>query len=279
MTRIKIVTDSTACLPGAYCAEHDIAVSQLSYTFEGQAMEEGAPEQWSAFYTRFAASTDFPKTSQALMHGFLNAFQKALNEDKYDYILCMTITSKVSGTYSSACTAAKMVDSDRIFVVESKGGGSSLKMLVEDTVERRAQGMSIHEMYDMAMHDADHTKYQFTGETLEYLKRGGRISATVALLGGVLKILPLIELVDGAMLVVERVRGGEMKVIDRMIKRLPESVKKLGISHVLAPDLAQTVADTLHSIYPSAPIHITQMNSVIGCHLGPGALGISALYE
>ncbi len=272
MTKIKIVTDSTACLGAEFLAENDIAISQLAYTFEGETVNEGTPEDWDDFYRRFAASKDFPKTSQALMHGFLHEFEKALTAG-YEYVLCMTISSKVSGTYSSALTAAKMVDPERIFVVDSMGGGSSLKMLVEDTVRR------IEQVYELALFDASHTKYQFTTATLEYLRRGGRISSAIAMLGGVLKILPLIELIGGAMVVTERIRGGELKVIDRMIAKLPQKVRKIGISHVLAPELAQSVADKLREIYPAVLIDITQMNPVIGCHLGPGALGIAALFE
>jgi DegV family protein with EDD domain len=279
MTKIKIVTDSTACLGAGYLLEHDIAVSQLAYTFEGETINEGTPEEWDGFYKRFAASKDFPKTSQAVMHGFFSAFERALKQEGYDYVLCMTISSKVSGTYSSAMTAAKMVDPARIFVVDSMGGGSSLKMLVEDTVQRIAEGLPMQRVYEMALFDASHTQYQFTAATLEYLRRGGRISSAMAMLGGVLKILPLIELIEGAMVVAEKIRGGEMKVIDKMIAKMPERVRKIGISHVLAPDLAGSVAERLRGIYPEAPIDITQMNPVIGCHLGPGALGIATLFE
>lgn len=277
MEKIKIVTDSSACLNVSYCAEHDIAVSHLSYTFEGKTCPEGAPEEWNAFYEQFARSSDFPKTSQANMHSFQHAFEQALTTEGYDYVICPVITAGVSGTYHSALTAAKMVDEDRIFVLNSKGGGSSLKMLVEDTVERIAQGLGIHRIVELALDDIEHTKYQFTPGSLEYLKRGGRVSAAMAMLGGALKILPLIELVDGAMAVTERIRGGERKVIDRMIAKLPERVRKIGISHVLALELAEEIREVLRAKYPNIPIFIDQMNPVIGSHLGPGALGIAAL--
>ena len=279
MEKIKIVTDSTACLSVGYCAEHDIAVSHLSYTFEGETRPEGAPEEWSAFYERFAKSKDFPKTSQANVHGFQHAFEQALKVEGYDYVICPVITAGVSGTYNSALTAAKMVDETRIFVINSKGGGSSLKMLVQDTVERIAQGLDVHRVVELALDDVEHTKYQFTPGSLEYLKRGGRVSTAMAMLGGALKILPLIELIDGAMVVTEKIRGGERKVIDRMIAKLPEHVKKIGISHVLAVDLAEEIKGVLHAKYPNAPIFIDQMNPVIGSHLGPGALGIAAVGE
>ena len=107
MAGIKIVTDSSACLSREYCQEHDIAVMQLSYTFEGETAQEGAPEDWDTFYERFAASEDFPKTSQAGMHMFLHAFEQALGAEGYDSVVCMTITSGVSGTYHAAQTAAR----------------------------------------------------------------------------------------------------------------------------------------------------------------------------
>ncbi|MGN1249406.1 MAG: DegV family protein [Candidatus Spyradocola sp.] len=279
MAGIKIVTDSSACLSREYCEEHDIAVMQLSYTFEGETAHEGAPEDWDAFYERFAASGDFPKTSQAGMHGFLNAFEQALGAEGYDSVVCMTITAGVSGTYHSAVTAAGMVDAERIHVINSKGGGSSLKMLVLDTVERIAQGMDVRQVVELAERDVAQLKYQFTPGSLEYLRRGGRISKAMAMLGGALKILPLIELVDGEMTVAERIRGGQKKVVDSMIARLPERVRKIGISHVLALELAKEVEARLREKFPNAAIRIDQMNPVIGCHLGPGALGIAALCE
>ena len=79
------------------------------------------------------------------------------------------------------------------------------------------------------------------------------------------------------MTVAERIRGGQKKVVDKMIARLPERVRKIGISHVLALELARDVEAKLRAKYPNAAIRIDQMNPVIGCHLGPGALGIAAL--
>lgn len=279
MAGIKIVTDSSACLSREYCQEHDIAVMQLSYTFEGETAQEGAPEDWDTFYERFAASEDFPKTSQAGMHMFLHAFEQALGAEGYDSVVCMTITSGVSGTYHAAQTAAGMVDPERIHVINSKGGGSSLKMLVLDTVERIGRGMDVQQVVDLAQQDVSQLRYQFTPGSLEYLRRGGRISAAMAMLGGALKILPLIELVDGEMTVAERIRGGQKKVVDKMIARLPERVRKIGISHVLALEFARDVEAKLRAKYPDAAIRIDQMNPVIGCHLGPGALGIAALCD
>lgn len=279
MAGIKIVTDSSACLSREYCQEHDIAVMQLSYTFEGETAQEGAPEGWDTFYERFAASEDFPKTSQAGMHMFLHAFEQALGAEGYDSVVCMTITSGVSGTYHAAQTAAGMVDPERIHVINSKGGGSSLKMLVLDTVERIGQGMDVQQVVELAQQDVTQLRYQFTPGSLEYLRRGGRISAAMAMLGGALKILPLIELMDGEMTVVERIRGGQKKVVDKMIARLPERVRKIGISHVLALEFARDVEAKLRAKYPNAAIRIDQMNPVIGCHLGPGALGIAALCD
>lgn len=279
MAGIKIVTDSSACLSREYCREHDIAVMQLSYSFEGETSHEGAPKDWGAFYERFAASKDFPKTSQAGLHVFLEEFEKALRVDGYDSVVCMTITAGVSGTYHSAVTAAGMVDPERIHVINSKGGGSSLKMLVLDTVERIAQGMDVKRVVELAQRDVEQLKYQFTPGSLEYLRRGGRISTAMAMLGGALKILPLIELVDGEMTVAERIRGGQKKVVDKMIARLPERVRKIGISHVLALNLAKEVEARLREKYPDAPIYIDLMNPAIGCHLGPGGLGIAALCD
>lgn len=277
MAKIKIVTDSTACLPAAYCRQHDIAVAQLSYTFEGQTCPEGTPEEWSDFYRRFAESKDFPKTSQAGIHGFMYAFEQALFHEGYDYAICMTVSAGVSGTYNSAVQAARMVDEQRIAVVDSMGGASSLKMMVERTVDRISEGKSFEAVTFGAQDDAAHMKYQFTAATLEYLRRGGRLSKAMAMLGGALKILPLIELIGGNMEVTERVRGGEQKVVEKMIAKLPQNCACIGVTHVLAQEYAETIARRLQEKYPGVPIRIDQANPSIGSHLGPGAVGIAVL--
>ena len=279
MAKIKIVTDSTACLPAAYCAEHDIAVVQLSYTFEGQTVPEGTPEDWSDFYRRFAVSEDFPKTSQAGIHGFLEAYEQALYRDGYDSVLCLVISGSVSGTYNSAVQAARMVDEKRIHVVDSLGGASSLIIMIDRALERRAGGMNIEGLAFFARWDAQHVKYQFTAATLEYLRRGGRLSKAMAMLGGALKILPLIELVEGRMEVTERVRGGEHKVVERMIAKLPPNCVRFGVTHVLAEEYAQQIASRLREMFPNAPVRVDQANPAIGAHLGPGAVGIAAFWE
>ena len=279
MTKIKIVTDSTSSLPAAYSAQHDIAVVQLSYIFEGESYNEGTPEEWSDFYRRFAVSKDFPKTSQAGIHGFMKVFEQALFQEGYDGVICMVVSGGVSGTYNSALQASRMVDEQRVKVVDSLGGASSLKLLVERTVERRDKGMSLEWLVDCAKRDAAHIKYQLTAATLDYLQRSGRLSKGMAMLGGALKILPLVELVDGKMEVTERVRGGIGKVVEKMIARLPEKCTVLSVTHVLAQEAAQKLAERLKGMYPNVPIRIDQANPSIGSHLGPGAIGIAALWE
>ena len=279
MAKIKIVTDSTSSLPAAYSAQHDIAVVQLTYIFEGESYIEGTPEEWSDFYQRFAVSKDFPKTSQAGIHGFIKAYEQALFQEGYDGVICMVVSGGVSGTYNSAIQAARMVDEQRIQVVDSLGGASSLKMLVERTVARIQKGMSLARLVECAQHDASHMKYQLTAATLDYLQRSGRLSKAMAMLGGALKILPLVELVDGKMEVIERVRGGKGKVVEKMIARMPEKCVCIGVTHVLAYEDAQKIAERLEGMYPGVPIRIDQANPSIGSHLGPGAIGIAALWE
>lgn len=277
MAKIKIVTDSTACLSAAYCAKYDIAVAQLSYTFEGKTYPEGTPEEWSEFYRRFAVSEDFPKTSQAGIHGFLYEFEQALFRDGYDGVICMVVSGGVSGTYNSAVQAARMVDEMRIRVVDSFGGASSLKIMVERTVENIALGKSLDHLTELVKWDASYFKYQFTTNTLEYLQRGGRLSKAMAMLGGALKILPLIELMDGNMEVTERVRGGRNKVVEKMMRKLPEKCVCIGVTHVLEEEYAKEIAARLRERYPGVPVRIDQANPAIGSHLGPGAIGIAAL--
>jgi len=269
---IRIITDSAACLQRDFCARHGIEMVSLSLALKGQVYEEGFPDTYADFYARMIREDEIPRSSQPSVAAFAGAFERARN-DGYEVVAPM-LTSGVSGTYQSACMAAEMVDPEAITVIDTRFGGSAMYFFIEAALEAIEQGKQRAEVVARILSAMKRTTYDMTVSTLDYLKRGGRLSNVQAFFGSILNLRPHIRLRDGALVALNRLRG-QAKVIDAIIADIPAHASKISVCHVLAADLANAVSERLAKLFPKALVRTDEMGPVIGCNLGPGALGIA----
>lgn len=271
MSSIQIVTDSTSYISRKYVEENNIEVVPLSINFLGDTCIEGFPGEFESFFTKLKKADDFPKTSQPPIGDFVNVFEKAINEGKE--VITIVISSKLSGTYETALAAANIVSPEKITVIDSETSVSNLRVLVELAVKLANSGKPKEEIQS-AINDAKKKMgIRLTVGTLEYLKKGGRLSGAQALIGTVLNIKPIIGLIDGKLIPIDKVRG-KNKALRSMLKDIPNDVKKISICHILNMDEAKKVKEMLEKEYKGIEISIDELGPVIGSHLGPGALGI-----
>ncbi|WP_353093959.1 DegV family protein [Tissierella praeacuta] len=272
MSKIKIITDSTSYITKEYAKEENVTVVPLSYIFGEESGKDPFPGEFDEFYNKLQNTKLFPSTSQPPVGEFLNAFNNAF-EEGYDEIIAILLSSKLSGTFNSAMLAKNMLENKKITIIDSQMAVANLKFLVEDAVQMVKEGKSSREIESYLNTKKVNMNIYLTTDTLEYLSRGGRLSAVQATLGNFLNIKPIIQLKDGELKLLEKLRGRN-KVLSAIMERLPSNVEKIGICHVLNKEDAEKIKDLLQEKFPKATIIIDELGPVIGSHLGPKGIGV-----
>ncbi len=271
MSKIKIITDSTCYISKEYVDKENMGIVPLTYVFDGVSSKEGFKGDFDEFFEKLGSTKLFPTTSQPAAGDFVDAFNQALKDN--DEIIAIVLSSKISGTYNSAMLAKSMLEDKKITIIDSETSASNLRFLVEDAVEMAKAGKSSEEITDFINRKKKNTHIYLTTGTLEYLSRGGRLSGVQATLGNLLSIKPIIELKDGELQLIEKVRGTN-KALSTIIAKIPDDVQKIGICHILNLDEAHKVKSLIEEKFPHVMVTIDELGPVIGAHLGPKTLGV-----
>ena len=221
MEKIKIITDSTADLSQELYDKYDIEVLPLLINFGDDSYLDGVEINPEEVFRRIEKDNVLPTTAQVIPTRFEETYKKYLDEGYK--IISIHMSSAMSGTYQSACIAKNSLESDDIVVIDSQKVTSALGILVLKAAKLREKGLSLNEIEREINKCRDKVKASIVFESLEYLVRGGRISKTAGVIGGMLGIKVLLEIKDGLMAVKEKIRGNK-KAIKRMISDL-ESVE------------------------------------------------------
>lgn len=220
MEKIKIITDSSADLPKEIFDKLDITVLPLLINFGEDSYLDGIEINTDTMFKRIESNPEvFPNTAQVTPVRFEEAFRKYLAEGYK--IICINISSGMSGTYQSASLAKNIIESDDIYVMDSRNVTSGLALLVYRAAILRDQGKTFNEIIEDLEEKKSTISSSLCFESLDNLVRGGRISKTVSVVTGVLGIKLILEVKDGLISVKDKVRGGK-KAAKRIIKDLEE---------------------------------------------------------
>jgi len=276
MTGVAIVTDSTSYLPADLVAEHGIRVVSLQVVIGGTSYDEGA-EATSATVAEALRTWTPVTTSRPPPAAFLDAYEQAA-EQGCDGILSIHLSADISGTHESATLAAR--DSPvPTRVVDSRSLGMGLGFAVLTAAETAASGdATLDEIAAAAAKRAAASMAVFYVDTLEHLRRGGRIGAGAAFLGSALAVKPLLHLVDGHIEPLEKVRTS-VKAIARLeeiaVQHAGVADVDVAVAHLANPDRARTLADRLGERLPRLGILlVSEVGAVVGAHVGPGMLSV-----
>ncbi|NMB28069.1 MAG: DegV family protein [Tissierellia bacterium] len=272
MSKIKIITDSTSYINKEYVEANHVSVIPLNYSFGDVGEKEGFPGEFNSFFKKLSSTKLFPTTSQPASGDFLNEFEKAFSEG-YDEIIAILLSSKLSGTYNSSVLAKNMLEDERITIIDSEQAASNLRFLVQDALNMVKEGKTKKEIVNYIQSKKYNMSIYFTVDTLEYLRRGGRLTGLQSAIGSVLNIKPIIELKEGELKLLEKVRG-KNKAIKGIVDKVPGNVKRISICHVLNGEEAIRIKEKLKDKFPKASISIDELGPVIGCHLGPKGIGL-----
>ena len=270
---VRIVVDSTCDLVPAL--RERVRVAPLTVHFGETDYVDGVELTAHDFYEKLASSKVMPSTSQATPFAFGELFEEAVNAG--DEVVCVTVSSKLSGTYQSAAIAAEDFPG-KVFVVDSANVALSSAILVEYALQLVDAGKGAKEIADELTAAAGKARLFAVVDTLEYLQRGGRVSKTVAIAGGLLAIKPIIGIVDGKVEMVGKARGN--KAANRAMN---QEVEKLGVDLTKPMLLGYTGQDdTLLRKYMTecegfwpADTKTMIVSGVVGAHAGPGAVAVA----
>lgn len=276
---IRIITDSTSDIPMEQQAELGIDIVPLSVLFGDKKYTDGVDLKKEQFFEMLAECKTLPTTSQVNPDGFYDLFKNYV--DKGDQVIGIFISSKLSGTCQSALIAKDMVGSDDIYIVDSKNTTFGLALLVHEAIKRRDSGTDAKAIYDELMTLRTRVKFFAVVNTLKYLKMGGRLSSSAAIIGSMLSIKPLVSIVEGKVKSVGKARGQKAAlslIADQLKKHIPDKQYTITFGHTCSPELMKSFIDFFAPLNVT-PDQILTVGCVVGTHSGPGCVGMAYIEQ
>ena len=277
MSKTAIITDSTTALPEETVRELNITIVRLNLIWDGVTYLDGIDIKPEEFYGRLMASSTIPSTSQPSVAAF-EAVYRPLIADGYD-ILVLPISSKISGTYDSALQASKEFPADRAVVLDTLQASLPLAILAIIAARSAQKGASLLEVTNLVKDHAARLRTLFVVDTLEYLHKGGRIGTTAKLLGSALNLKPILELKEGTVVAVEKIRT-QRKALTRVLELAEEDAGKQGSLEFIGvissdnPALAEELLASARGRFHVHEVIRGILSPVIGTHAGPGTIGL-----
>lgn len=274
---VRIVTDSTCDLPPALVAAHGITVVPLTVFFGEEALLDSVDISAPAFYERMTSSGVLPRTSQPSVELFRRAYLEAAENG--EEIVSIHLSSKLSGTLNAASVAREEVAPEvHVDLIDSYNVSLGLGLIVLEAARAAQSGATLTEVVATARRVMDRVSVYVCVDTLEYLKKGGRIGRASSFLGSVLSIKPILHVEDGEVAPFERVRT-RARATERLFELAASQARAKQMFVAAGGDdtAARELIERLRPILPHTDLFVGQLGPVVGVYTGPGALGIAAL--
>ncbi len=277
MSPVHLAADSTCDLPAADAERAGLTIIPLKVIIGEEVFADGRDIDAATLYARMRTSSVVPRTSQPTPAEFEAVFG-SLGSDG-EAIFCTTISAAMSGTYSAAVQAKDALPGVDVHVFDTRTVGPGHRLVVNAVLAAAAAGAGVADLDRVAAEVAGSMRLVFTVESLEYLRRGGRIGGARALLGSVLNIKPILEVRDGTVEPLDRVRTFP-RALDRLVEEVGRSAAEWGgharvmVAHA---DQREMGAEVARRAGEAAGEHadLIDVGPVIGCHGGPGAIGVA----
>lgn len=279
---VAVVTDTTGYLPADLVDRYSITAIPLYVVFPDRTERESDITDYGAFFEELRGGDALPKTSQPSVGDFVSVYEPLLARG--DDVVSIHISGGISGTVESGRQAAEQLERDgrggeRVRMVDSATAAGGLGIVALAAAHCARAGGSADEVVDAANRARAELKMWFALDTLEFLKRGGRIGAASAWIGSTLKIKPILT-VERELSPVERVRTS-----GRMFARMVEYAAQLHesgadawvVQHIAAPETAGRLADSCRDIFGREPLFVSEVGPVLSAHTGPGMLGVGSV--
>jgi fatty acid kinase fatty acid binding subunit len=283
MPPVAVVTDSTAYLPPELVERYGIRIVPLYVVFGGdRTVRETEITDYPAFFDELRAADELPTTSQPSVGDFVSVFEPLL-EDGRD-VVAIHISGGLSGTPEAGRQAAEALKRDgkggeRVRVIDSRTAAGGLGLTVLAAAVAAAGGAAADDVAERASEARNELKMWFAIDTLEFLKRGGRIGAASAWIGSTLKVKPILT-VESEMVPVERVRTSK-RMFERMVEyagqRHESGADGWCVQHIDAPEQRDGLVERCREVFGCEPAMVSEVGPVLSSHTGPGLLGVGSI--
>jgi DegV family protein with EDD domain len=282
---VAVVTDTTSYLPGDLAEANQIHLVSLYVVFGGErTVREADITDYDAFFEELRSAEQLPTTSQPSVGDFMQAWEPLLAAG--DGVVSIHISGGISGTVESARQAAEQLERDgkggeRVRVIDSATSAGGLGLVVMAAAHAARRGDTLDEVAAVAGEARASLKMWFAIDTLEFLKRSGRIGAASAWLGSTLKIKPILTL-ESEMTPVERVRTSKRafeRMVDYARQRKDSDMNAWVVQHIQAPDQAAALAERCREVFGHDAVFTSEIGPVLAAHTGPGLLGVGSIDE
>jgi DegV family protein with EDD domain len=272
---VHVVTDSTSDISKELAEEHGITVIPLTISFGPESYRDGIDLSADEFYARLQIAKALPTTSQPPPALFQHAYEHLTTRDD---VVSIHLSHKFSGTIDTARAAARDVAPDKISVIDSNSVSMGLGMCAIAAARTASAGGTREACVAAAESVAGGLRIAVAFETLEYLRRGGRIGRAQAFVGGLLRLKPILTVKDGEAFPVTRVRS-RAKALDELFTLCTQDrrIDEIAVLHTTTPDDAAALAERARAARPGVPLHLGRFGPVLGVHGGPGMLGIAVV--
>ena len=283
MPRVAIVTDTTAYLPREVVEANQITLVSLYINWGGERTEREADiTDLDAFMEELRSGEHLPTTSQPSVGDFMSAYEPLLADG--GEVVSIHISGGISGTVEAARQAAEQLERDgkggeRVHVMDSTTAAGGLGIVVLGAARRAAQGGDREEVAAAAQETRDALKMWFAVDTLEFLKRGGRIGGAAAFIGTTLRIKPILTL-EAEITPVERVRTSKRafeRMVDYAHQRMDSGADGWVVQHIQAHEQAERLVEACREVYGCEPVFVSEIGPVLAAHTGPGLLGVGGV--
>ncbi|CAI83271.1 MULTISPECIES: DegV family protein [Dehalococcoides] len=276
---VKIVTDSTSDISQKLAAELGITVVPLTVSFGNEHFKDGVSITPEQFFTRLTSQNIYPTTTQPSPGLFLETFEKLCEET--DEILVITVSSKLSGTLSSAKNAAAIIHGRcQVEVIDSQRVIMGTGLLAIYAAELAKTGLNLKELSQAISQKLDDCHPIMYFDTLTYLHKGGRMGKAQSLVGTMLSIKPILKMEDGIICPLSKVRSPRagMDYLYKFINSYPK-IKYLAVEHATSPEDADELVERLGNILPKEQIFRSRIGPVVGTYTGANAVAVTVLED
>ena len=277
MAGVRVVTDSACDLPPEMAAEHRIEIVPLTIRFGDEELVDRRDLTPSQFWARVADSPVLPETAAPSPGAFEEAYRRVADEGA-DGVVCVTLSAALSATYEAASLAARTVEATiPVRVVDSRAVTLAQGLMAVAAARAASEGKGVEEVAAAVADLVPRCRTFAALDTLENLKKGGRIGAAQAFLGSMLSIKPVIEVADGKVEPEsrQRTRARSLRYLADKVRQF-DRVESLAVLHGDAPDV-DGLLDMLAGVYPRDQIVVGDVGAVIGTHAGPRVVGVTFL--
>ena len=273
---VKIVTDSSCDISPQRCAELGVEMLPITVNFGDTSYRANIDISNEEFFEKLSVAEELPKTAQITPNQFQEIFKPY--QESGDDVVCLFISSKMSGTLQSARVAKNILGAENILLPDTLNVTFALGLLVEEAVKMRDAGMTGAEIMEKIEELIPRIRLFAMIEDLKYLKMGGRLSATSALVASILGICPIITLKDGLVEVVGKARGKKaaFAAIRKWVEKEPISSDYcVTMGHANVPENCKALQEFLGDLLKKREVHVCSIGSIVGTHTGPGAVGLA----